>query len=476
MAQNASPAAVRPETPAWRGWALLIAAMVATFLLGLLAASVLKRREEARQQRPMVPIADDETDSSKWGINFPRQYETYLEMREDTSRTKYGGSYPRDYLEITPVIAVLYGGYPFEEDFRQARGHVYSLEDVLATKRITDKSPATCMSCKSPDVVRLMGDKPEDFYAKSFSEVRQQIKHPIGCADCHTPNTMQLRITRPALREAFKAMGRDIDQVSHQEMRSLVCAQCHVEYYFKGEGRYLTFPWSKGTTADQIEEYYDEIDFSDWTHSVSKAKMLKMQHPDYEVYSTGIHAYRNVACADCHMPYRTEGGTKFTNHRIHSPLLDIANSCAVCHRWSEDEIRDRVYSIQDSVREGLDRSEAAIAHAHFDIAAAMQAGAADEQLARPRQLVRSAQMRWDYVSSHNGMGFHSPLECMRTLTASVDQAGEARIETAKILVERGVTGAVVYPDVSTKEKARAVLQQFRAGNPPKLLPDAADPK
>ena len=57
---------------------------------------------------------------------------------------------------------------------------------------------------------------------------------------------MRLRISRPALREAFQRQGKDIEQVSHQEMRSLVCAQCHVEYYFKGKGNYLTFPWDKG--------------------------------------------------------------------------------------------------------------------------------------------------------------------------------------------------------------------------------------
>ncbi len=119
-------------------------------------------------------------------------------------------------------------------------------------------------------------------------------------------------------------------------MSSLVCAQCHVEYYFNKkmvEGvPYLTLPWDKGFSAEDMEEYYDEIEFSDWTHKLSKAPMLKAQHPGYEIYLTGVHAARGVSCADCHMPFMSEGGQKFTDHHVQSPLNNVANSCQVCHR------------------------------------------------------------------------------------------------------------------------------------------------
>ena len=124
----------------------------------------------------------------------------------------------------------------------------------------------------------------KQFYAAKFADLKSQITHPIGCFDCHEPNTMKLRITRPALREAFQRQGKDIDHVSHQEMRSLVCAQCHVEYYFAGKDNYLTFPWDKGTASDQMVEYFEENKFSDWTHAVSKTPMVKIRHPDYELY------------------------------------------------------------------------------------------------------------------------------------------------------------------------------------------------
>lgn len=461
------------QPPAWRGWMLFLAAMVATFLLGLLAASILERREEARQRLPLRQIGPWETDSAKWGENYPREYETYKKMTDSSKQTKYGGATQRDYLAATPANVILFAGYAFAKEYRQARGHIHAVEDVTATKRVNEKTPATCWTCKSPDVPRLINSLgTEKFYGGKFADLKKEITHPIGCLDCHEPNTMRLHITRPALREAFQRQGKDIDQASHQEMRTLVCAQCHVEYYFNGKGNYLTFPWDKGSTKgaspEQIEQYYDNADFSDWTHAISKTRMIKLQHPDYEVYGAGIHAYRDIACADCHMPYRTEGGVKFTDHHLQSPLLNIANSCAVCHRWSEAEIRTRVEGIQDKVHESRGRAESMLAQAHFDIAAAMQAGAGDDELAGVRKLVRGAQLRWDYVAANNGMGFHAPEECVRILAASIDLAGQSRVECTRILAKHGVSKPVAYPDFSTKEKAQAVIKPFVDGHPTSL--------
>ncbi len=456
--------------PAWRGWALMLAAAGATFLLGLLAASIVQRREEARQRLPLRPIGQWETDSAKWGENYPREYEAYKRMEDSTTRTKYGGALPRDYLAETPANVVLFAGYGFAKEYRQARGHVHAIEDVTKTKRVNDKTPATCWTCKSPDVPRLMDSMGIDkFYAANFDSLKPEITHPIGCLDCHEPNTMRLRVTRPALREAFARQGKDIDQATHQEMRTLVCAQCHVEYYFKGKGDYLTFPWDKGTTPEDMEQYYDAADFADWTHAISKTRMVKMQHPDYEIYRTGIHAFRDIACADCHMPYRTEGGVKFTDHHIQSPLLNVAGSCVACHRWSEEEIRQRVEDGQDKVRAGREMAERTIALAHFDVAAAMQAGATDEELAAVRRLLRGAQLRWDYVAANNGMGFHSPQECLRILASAIDLAGQCRVECARILARHGMTEQVEYPDFSTKEKAQSLIERFIDGRPPKLI-------
>jgi nitrite reductase (cytochrome c-552) len=378
-------------------------------------------------------------------VTFPREYESWQQTAEDGPRTKYGGPGRFDHLKADPRLKALFAGYPFAVEYHDERGHLHALEDIRATARMDPArggkpQPGTCMTCKSSDVPGLMNTMGvAEFYKAAFKDVSAKISHPIGCADCHDPKTMNLRISRPALGEAFAAMGKDISKASHQEMRTLVCAQCHVEYFFakknpsEKKGTYLTFPWKRGTTADAMEEYYTkDVKHTDWTHPVSGASMIKMQHPDYEVYLSGVHAYRGVACTDCHMPYRAEGGVKYTDHHLQSPLKDINASCATCHRWSEAEITARVEGIQDKTRELLDRAEDALVAAHTEVGAAKKAGATDAQLTEARDLIRRAQLRWDYIAANNGMGFHAPQESARVLATAIDLAQQARISVAKV--------------------------------------------
>jgi len=464
--------------PLWAGIAMAALLAVIIVLLGLLAVSIMERRWEA--QRPVLvaqALNEWEPNNAVWGRNYPREYESYLRTRITDTKTKYGGSYPRDYLEGDPRQVILFAGYGFSKEYRQGRGHYYAVEDVTGTARLKKPFNAgTCWTCKSTDVPRLMSRMGvKEFYAANFHDLKQGVTHPIGCQDCHDPQTLRLRITRPALKEAFEAMGRDINSATHQEMRSLVCAQCHVEYHFRtdekaGLTNYLVFPWRKGTTLEDILAYYDDVDFSDFVHPISGTPIVKAQHPDYELYLTGIHSFRNVSCADCHMPYHTEGGVKYTDHHVQSPLLNIANSCAVCHRWSESEIRNRVESIQRKVENAKLAAEEALVHAHFDVAAAVQAGASPENLGEMRKLLRRAQLRWDFIASNNGMGFHSPQESMRLLGDAARLAQEVRVQAARLLAQRGITEPPRYPDVSTRQKAWDVAQTFVGDQGVKLLP------
>ncbi len=191
---------------------MLAVALVLTFVLGMLGASILQRREEAKRQAPLLEIGDLETNSgpdSPWAINYPREYDRYKRMIESTSRTKYGGAEPRDYLKEVPANIVLFAGYGFAKGYLQARGHLNAINDVTESARIDlKKTPATCWTCKSPDVVAQFAKMgPEKFYGQLFADFKGQITHPIGCLDCHDPKTMQLRITRPALVEASGARG-----------------------------------------------------------------------------------------------------------------------------------------------------------------------------------------------------------------------------------------------------------------------------
>lgn len=468
--QNKNETPVRPvrRPRPLLGWAVFLGGIVVAVGLGWLAGTINERRAERIQARVQFvrPINEWEPDNAKWGESFPREYNSWKSTEQMAENTKYGGSGYRDYLKSEPNLVVMWAGYAFAKGYSQARGHYHAVEDVTETVRISEKSPATCWTCKSPDVPKLMSEMgPAKFYASKFSDFKGKITHPIGCADCHDNKTMALRISRPALREAFQRHGKNIDNASLQEKRTLVCAQCHVEYYFKGKtANYLTFPWDKGTTADNIEGYYyqdkGEMPHVDYIHAISGARMIKMQHPDYELYSQGVHAFRNVSCADCHMPYTTEGGIKYTDHQIRSPLYNMAASCQVCHRWSEDEIRGRVYSIQDKNREMLTGAATTITAAHIEIGEAMKAGATDQELAQTRDLVSRAQMYWDYIAAANGMGFHAPQESARVLAKATRLGSLSRLENARILARHGKLGPVLMPDLASVEKAQAYIKPF----------------
>jgi len=443
----------------WVNWVLFIATVIIVFIIGLLAASIVERRSEAQLYFQMVSEIDQwEANNAAWGENFPRQYETYSMTSDTTFKSKHFGSVMIDYLDKYPELVVMWAGYAFSRDYNQGRGHYYSVSDVHNTLRTGVPQPATCWTCKSPDVPRMMNEiGVAEFYAGTWAELGPNIQNHIGCLDCHDPKTMNLRISRPALVEAFQRQGIDITKATRQEMRSLVCAQCHVEYYFKQPGNYLTFPWDKGFSAEQMEAHLDSAGHVDWVHALSRAPMIKTQHPDYELYMTGIHAQRGVACADCHMPYKREGGIKFTNHHLRSPLANVSGSCQVCHRQSEEELIKNVYDHQTRVAELRRVCEKNLATVHIEAKAAWDAGATEAEMKEVLQLIRHAQWRWDWVAAANGMGIHSPSEALRVLGTSIQKANEARIILATIFHKYGHKYPVDLPDISTKAKAQELI-------------------
>ncbi len=453
-------------------WLILITTIIVVFLLGLLASSITERKAEAVfAYTPTVKINQEEPRNDVWGKNFPRQYQSYYETEDTSFRSKYNGGAMIDMLEVDPRLVVLWAGYGFSKDYNQGRGHVYAVKDLENSLRTGGPTgpddgpmPSTCWTCKSPDVPRVMKrDGVAEFYKGKWARLGSEVVNPIGCADCHDAETMNLRISRPALIEAFERQGKDINKASLQEMRSLVCAQCHVEYYFDkkrpdAEGvPYLTFPWDKGMSAEAMEEYYDNIEFKDWTHKISKAPMLKAQHPGYEVYLTGIHAERGVSCADCHMPYKSEGGVKFTDHKIQSPLNNVANSCQVCHREETETLIKNVYDRQDKIIENRDKLEELLVRAHVEAGKCWELGATEQQMHDILMGIRHAQWRWDYAAASHGGSFHSPVEISRVVATGIDIAQETRIKLARLLMKLGFEGEVPYPDIATKEKAQEFI-------------------
>lgn len=420
-----------------------VAAILATALL----VNIFERKQEARNPFfRVVELTDETVDPEAWGRNFPMQYDGYRRT-VDMQRTRYGGSDamqrtptaadPRSIvaqskLEEDPRLRRIWDGYAFAKDFREERGHAYMLTDQLFTERqIAAKQPGTCLHCHASVYVayRKLGEGDlfrgfERMNAMPYAEAKSHVSHAIACIDCHDPQTMALRVTRPGFLEGIRLVkGQDYDpnrDATRQEMRSFVCGQCHVEYYFKGPEKRLVYPWAKGLKADEILASYEETGHKDWEHATAGSPLLKAQHPEFELWSQGIHARSGVACADCHMPYKRVGALKISDHHVRSPLLNINNACQTCHKVSEDELRSRVETIQERTFRLRNLSMDAVCDLIGELEAAKKEGRPDEQLREARSFHRKAQFLLDFVEAENSTGFHAPQESARLLGESIE--------------------------------------------------------
>lgn len=431
------------------GLAVAVAALVAIGGLALLV-NIMEHKQEAKNPFfRVVELTDDTEDPAVWGKNFPLQYDAYLKT-VDQVRTKYGGSDalpktptkadPRSVvaqskIEEDPRLKKMWAGYAFAIDFREERGHAYMLDDQTFTGRQTKPQPGTCLNCHASMYTAYKkagnGDIVKGFEKLNplpYAEARTNVTHPVACIDCHDSQTMALRITRPSFMEGITALkasqgvaNYDVNKdATRQEMRSYVCAQCHDEYYFKGQEKRLVYPWHKGNKVENILAYYDEVGHKDWVHADTGAPVLKAQHPEFELWSQGIHARSGVACADCHMPYTRVGAHKISDHHIRSPLLNVNKACQTCHRWPEAELIARVEKIQTTTFQLRNLAMDALMDLIDDLKAAKAAGVSTNDLAKAQDFQRKAQFYLDFVEAENSTGFHAPQEATRILGESID--------------------------------------------------------
>ncbi len=445
---------------------LLIGSVVAIGTMALLAQNV-NEREQERVDLATSPVVKEEVKhkSSEWARYYPRQYSSWKKTKESSEII--------DMLDEKSQLAVLWAGYGFAKDYNAPRGHYYALQDNINTLRTgapkdakTGPMPTACWTCKSPDVPRIQERDGElEYFTGKWSKYGHEIVNTIGCATCHDNNTAELQVRVPHLDRALKSAGLPtFAESTHQEKRNLVCAQCHVEYYFKKEewtdkdgnkkvAKVVTLPWANGLTAEGAEKYYNDVGHTDFIHKISGTPILKTQHPGYELYKTGIHGQKGVSCADCHMPYTQEGSVKYSDHQLQNPLNTMDRSCMPCHRESEktlEEIVHRKYERKDQLHElAMDN----LAKAHLETAKAMEVGATDEELKPIRDEIRSGQWYWDYAVASHPAFFHAPEETLRLLAVANEKAQKARILLVGVLAKHGVMNYAA-PDFSTKEKAQ----------------------
>ena len=510
-----------------------------------------------------VEMSDMNPSFDHWGKNFPEHLDMHIAAEKDpTFATEYGGSLAYSKLIRYPQLKILWAGYPFSIDANEERGHFWIQVDQMDTARNNKDflnsngfaafggQPAACMAChsgwtkwlldnvakgdwavfsstkywtmiKNVPTLNADGSVGESVDYSKMNLTPEQIAQHSGphggkrmgatCADCHNPVDMQLRIVRPSAINALVDRGYEKDPVtgvkaSREEMRSIVCAQCHVEYYFKptgtkvkvmGEsiakdsskkwfngkqkdydefdswrdgnkpteievaGQELVFPWTEWKKGqpfriEMFEDHFNKVRDvfpQDWAHKVTKAPMLKIQHPEYELFSGGVHAANGVTCADCHMPYVRKGSAKLTKHNITSPLQDINAACKSCHTQSEAYLKAQILDIQKSVGFDLRSAEYASVSLIVDIknvrtelgkkAEYQTDGKADDKkisaaLKEVLELHRRAQMRGDFVGAENSTGFHNPREASRMLLQAVELARQGQTKLAEIAAANGI--------------------------------------
>ncbi|HEY5653547.1 MAG TPA: ammonia-forming cytochrome c nitrite reductase subunit c552 [Pontiella sp.] len=458
---------------------LVAVTAVATIGVTALLFNIAERKsEEKTPYERLVEVTEDTTDPAVWGKNWPKQYDSYKRTALAT-RTRFGGhggseALPEEKIERDPWLKRMFKGYAFSIDYRDRRGHAYMLEDQEQTKRQTKPQSGSCMHCHSSimPVYRELGDGDalagmNKTHAMPYKELNEMVHdmghaHPVSCVDCHDPESMQIRVTRPAFivgmqrlaesdapvpaipsidiwRQGSRSKPYDPNEdATRNEKRSFVCGQCHVEYYCSSDFP-LTFPWSNGLAMENIEKEWNDTKLSsgerfyDYKHKETGAEILKAQHPEFELWSQGIHARSGVSCSDCHMPYMREGASKVSDHWVRSPLLNVNRSCQTCHHVDEKEILARVDAIQQKNFDLLQRGGAALMDLLDAVEAAKQAGASDEELKPALELQRKAQWRLDYIAAENSMGFHAPQEAARILAEAADYARQGQVEATKLI-------------------------------------------
>jgi nitrite reductase (cytochrome c-552) len=390
------------------------------------------------------------------------------------------------------------------------------LSDQRVTGRVTQrKQPGGCMHCHASNTVafRRVGlsrgapgtlqeslisahgqaqllEGLEGISKMPFEEATKLVDHAVSCLDCHDPKTMALRVTKPAFIRGIAALANGDAPVPHlpsiekwrkgdrsrpydpnqdasrQEMRSMACGQCHVEYYC-GPKATLFFPWNKGLKVEQIEAFYDEYKFADghrffdWKHEKTGAEVLKAQHPEFETWSQSLHARSGVSCADCHMPYVREGAIKVSDHHVRSPLIDISRSCQTCHRFPEEQLRATVLGIQDRHFALMLRAEDALVQLIANLEQARQSGIGEAALAPVYEFQRKAQWRVDFINAENSMGFHAPQESARILAESIDYSRQGYV--ALTALQQSASRSRSPPSIATKAD---VLQETALAQSP----------
>jgi len=413
-----------------------------------------------------VAIADGTIDPEHWGKAYPVEYELWKKTAQPTpaGKSRYRRGYDAgetaiDKLDEYPFLALLYNGWGFGIEYREPRGHHFMILDQLEIDPARIKAGGSCLTCKSPYAPLLAKRLGTDYFAKPYHEVLGQIpeKHRtlgVACIDCHGTRDLTLRISREfTTGKALKQIGVDEAELTVQDKRSLVCAQCHVTYRIPKDAAMkstdVVMPWNRGKWGGiAIENIIRDLRSNpanrEWTQSVTGFKMAFIRHPEFELFSNNsVHWNAGVSCADCHMPYTRVGTKKVSDHRIMSPLKNDLRACGQCHARSPDALRRQVYAIQDRTTSLYIRTGYATAGVAklFEMANKAREGGAklnQDLYDTARNEYEEAFYRLVFIGAENSAGFHNPVEALRVLGDGARHAGKAEALLRQALAQVGI--------------------------------------
>ncbi|WP_306536191.1 ammonia-forming cytochrome c nitrite reductase subunit c552 [Geobacter sp.] len=421
---------------------------------------------EKAQPVKTVQIPDGEIDPEIWGKAYPTEYEMWKKTEEPSpaGKSKYKRGFDADKITYDklsefPYMALLFNGWGFGVAYNEPRGHANMVRDQLEIDATRIKAGGVCLTCKTPYAPKLEKEMAADYYKKPFKDVLAQIpeKHRtlgVACIDCHDNKDMTLKISRGfTLTEALKKMGVDQTKLTRQQMRSLVCAQCHVTYNIpkdaemKSVGVY--FPWQGSTMGNIsveniIKQIRSDASVGEWKQNVTGFKLGFIRHPEYELFSNNsVHWKAGASCTDCHMPYTRVGAFKVSDHRVMSPLKSDMKACTQCHSEKPEWLRDQVFAIQDRTVSLMLRSGYATATVAklFEKVHAVQAEGKQIDKAlydKARDYYEEAFYRCTFIGAENSVGFHNPTEAMRVLGDATAFATKAEALLRQALAKAGV--------------------------------------
>ncbi|MBI4823828.1 MAG: ammonia-forming cytochrome c nitrite reductase subunit c552 [Nitrospirae bacterium] len=413
-----------------------------------------------------VKIADGEVDPAEWGKAYPTNYELWKKTEEPTpvGKSKYKRGFDADKITYDklsefPYMSLLFSGWGFGVEYNEPRGHAYMVKDQLEIDPSRVKAGGVCLSCKTPYAPKFEKEMGVDYYKKPYLDVHATIPKEhrelgVACIDCHDNKDMSLKISRDfTLTKALKEMGVDPAKITRQEMRSVVCAQCHVTYNInkdkEGKSVGLYFPWQGSkwgniTVENIIKQIREDETVREWTQKVTGYKMPFIRHAEFELFTlNSVHWKAGASCADCHMPYTKVGAYKVSDHRVTSPLKNDMRACMQCHTESAEWLKEQVTAIQDRTVSLMLRSGYATAIVAKLLEKVHELQTAGKNIdkefyEKAKDFYMEAFFRTLYIGGENSVGFHNPTEAMRILGDSVAFATKAEAILRQVLTKAGV--------------------------------------